>query len=118
MARLERERRTFPWRAPFNRHSQRKKRRDSRWNAQLEQLEHRCLLATGPILAGITTNDGNILSPAVTLHEAPQELTFRFDENQQIDVDRLDAIQVLRSNKDGQFGDGDDIVISPGSLPV
>ncbi len=118
MARLERERRTSRLRAPLNRNSKRQNRRDSRWHAHLEQLEMRCLLAAGPILAGITTNDGNILAPAVTLHEAPQELTFRFDQNQQIDIDTLDAIQVLRSNKDGQFGDGDDIAIVPGFVGI
>ena len=113
MARLERDRRKNLLHREFDRRSKRKMRQ-KHWVSQLEQLEHRCVLATGPILAGITTNDGNVLSSTSELNEAPQELTFRFDENQEIDVSTLDAIRVLRSNQDGLFGDGNDIVITPG----
>ena len=113
MARLERDRNRFSLRESFMRRAKHRTRL-SGWNARIEQLETRCLLATGPILAGITTNDGNVLAPNVVLNEAPRELTFRFDENQQIDVATLDAIQVIRSNLDDVFGDGDDVVVTPG----
>ncbi len=86
--------------------------------AHLESLEQRHLLSTNPVLAGITTNDGNILSENAVLNEAPRELTFRFDGNQEIDATTLGAIRVVRSNNDGDFDDDDNVVVSPGYVAV
>ena len=55
----------------------------------LENLEDRRLLAVGPQLVGVQTNDGDLLRedrPDQIRTIAPRELTFRFDENQQFDV--------------------------------
>lgn len=90
-----------------------KKNRNARRALNLEALEPRQLLAVGPQLVGVQPNVGEVLRGGDIRNIAPNDLTFRFDEGQQIDPDSLDAIEIVRS-VDGVFGNGDDIVIEPG----
>ncbi|QDV22465.1 DVUA0089 family protein [Aureliella helgolandensis] len=72
-----------------------------------------------PRLLSIAPNSGEIFSfnNTTTLLEAPTELTFRFDGASDIDESTLaGGIQVIRSGGDGVFGNGNDIVVSPGHL--
>ena len=54
---------------------------------QLEKLEDRMLLTTGPQLIGIQPTDGSLIQPseANIRNVAPVDLTFRFNENAAID---------------------------------
>ena len=71
----------------------------------LEQLEERRLLAIGPQLGGIQPNTGELIVDAKVLPAAPSNLTFRFDDQQQIDPGTLDGIRIKRSGGDGSFDD-------------
>ncbi|MEO8493908.1 MAG: hypothetical protein ABI614_02480, partial [Planctomycetota bacterium] len=72
----------------------------------LETLEPRQLLAIGPQLIGIQPNNDALLSfnKVDVRSVGPQELVFKFDENQTFDVNALrnnpGLIQITRSNKD------------------
>ena len=70
---------------------------------QVEVLDDRRLLATGPQLIGIQPNSGDLLKDGDVLNVAPRELTFQFNEGQSIDAASLDAIQLLRAGGDGDF---------------
>ncbi len=87
----------------------------------LEQLEDRRLMAVGPQLVSVRTSGGNFLNDGDTRNDALVDLTFRFNEGQQIDAATLDAIRLTRSGFDGVFGDpvdgfGDDVFLQPGFL--
>src|SRR4051812_29106616 len=92
----------------------RKKRRNSlQRNEQrrmlLELLEGRALMAIGPQLIGIQPNNDALLRFDRTdiRNVSPQELIFKFDENQRFSADDLrnnpGGLQITRSNKDGDF---------------
>ncbi len=83
----------------------------------LETLEARQLLA-GPELIGIQPNEGELIDNGSVRQVAPRVLTFRFDQDQQIDANTLDAIQLTRSGRDGLFGTSDDVRISPGLVTL
>ena len=83
---------------------------------QLEGLEARMLLTTGPQLIGIQPNDGSLLNDGDLRNVAPSDLTFRFDENSIIDTDTLDAITLTSIGPDQVFGSADDVQITPGFL--
>ncbi|EMI54063.1 peptidase domain protein [Rhodopirellula sallentina SM41] len=83
----------------------------------LETLEARQLLA-GPELIGIQPNEGELIDNGSVRQVAPRVLTFRFDEDQQIDANTLDAIQLVRSGRDGVFGTSDDVRIDPGLVTL
>ena len=70
----------------------------------LETLEDRRLLAGIPQLAGIQSNDGQLLDDGDVLNIAPRELVFSFNQAAEIDNATLGAIQILGSGQDGQFG--------------
>jgi len=79
------------------------RRRRSKRSLRIEPLEDRRLLATGPLLAGIQPNSGDLLRDGDILNVSPRELVFRFDEAANIDEATLGAIQVTRSGGDFQF---------------
>ncbi|TWU18034.1 hypothetical protein Poly21_01890 [Allorhodopirellula heiligendammensis] len=83
----------------------------------LETLEPRQLLA-GPQLIGIQPNEGELIDNGDVRQVAPRVLTFRFDEDQQIDTNTLDAIEITRSGRDGAFGTADDVAIQPGLVTL
>ncbi|MAR10467.1 MAG: hypothetical protein CL681_10895 [Blastopirellula sp.] len=83
---------------------------------QLEGLEDRLLLTTGPQLIGIQPNDGSLLNDGDLRDVAPSDLTFRFDENAVIDTDTLGAIQLTGAGADGVLDTSDDVVVTPGFL--
>ncbi len=83
----------------------------------LETLEQRQLLA-GPQLIGIQPNEGELIDDGDVRQIAPRVLTFRFDEDQQIDTNTLGAIQITRSGRDGAFGTADDVRIQPGLMTL
>lgn len=93
------------------------KSRDMRRRHLLESLEQRQLLA-GPQLIGIQPNEGELIVDGTVRDTSPRSLTFRFDENQQIDPNTLDAIQIRRAGPDEQFDTADDVVIQPGSVSL
>ena len=74
------------------------------------------LLAVGPRLAGINANDGSLLVDGETRNVAPRDLTFRFSDGQQIDPRTLNGIVITRSGLDGSFGDGADVIVTPGFI--
>ncbi|MDM4016262.1 GEVED domain-containing protein [Roseiconus lacunae] len=78
------------------------RRRDEKRKSLLENLENRQLLA-GPELIGIQPNEGDLLRDNDTLNFSPNELTFRFDDNSQIDPSTLDSIRITRAGEDNVF---------------
>ena len=110
------------FRAASMKRSNRSKIRDvTNRRLRLESLEPRQLLAVGPQLIAVSPNTGSILSDGAisTLNIAPQDFTFKFDDNQIIDADSLaGGIRITRSGMDGVFGDAQDVVISPGFLGI
>ena len=79
------------------------RREEIKHRMQLEKLEDRQLLATGPRLAGILANDGALLTADAIRDVAPKELVFRFNEGQTIDPATLSGIEITRSGFDGTF---------------
>lgn len=83
-----------------------------------EPLEQRLLLSISPTLVSIisdTPNEGDLVTNNVVLHQAPQQLTFRFDSGQTIDASTLaTGLQITRSGNDGVFGNGNDVVVATG----
>jgi hypothetical protein len=70
---------------------------------QLETLEDRRLLA-GLQLAGIASNQGNLINPGDIYTVAPNDLVFRFNDDARLDVESLqDGIEIIRSGSDGTF---------------
>ena len=75
--------------------------------------------AGGPRLLSIAPNSGDIFSfnNVNTLTEAPTELVFRFDGGSGISPATIaGGFKVVRANRDGVFGNGNDQVITPGYL--
>lgn len=93
------------------------KPRDLRRRQLIESLEQRQLLA-GPQLIGIQPNEGELIVDGTVRNTAPRSLTFRFDQDQQIDPATLGAIQITRDGPDDQFGTADDVRIQPGSVSL
>jgi hypothetical protein len=58
----------------------------------LETLEDRRLLAGVPVLAGIQTNNGDLLSDGDVLNVAPQELLLNFNQDAEIDPTSFTAV--------------------------
>lgn len=96
----------------------------------VETLEARQLLA-GPQLIGIQPNEGQLIdvrddqggiindsNQISVLELSPRVMTFRFDDNQQLDPDTLGAVQFLRAGDDSQLGTDDDVVITPGLVTL
>jgi hypothetical protein len=81
----------------------------------------------GPLLVGVQPNDGDLLplnnidddgiSQIGVRNVAPNSLTLRFDENQQIDPNTLGGVRVYRAGFDGEFQQ-DAIEITPGYMGV
>jgi hypothetical protein len=69
----------------------------------LETLEDRRLLAGVPELAGIQTNNGDLLSEGDVLNVAPQEIVLNFNQDAEIDPASLSSVTILRSGGDGDF---------------
>ena len=85
---------------------------------RFEPLEMRHLLTVGPHLVAIIPNQGEVIEDDGTRYTAPQELTFRFDEDQVIAADSLDGIQIERSGLDGVLDNENDISITPGFIGI
>jgi hypothetical protein len=97
-----------------------KRKRAAKREFLLEKLEDRTLLAiVGPQLAGIQPTDGDLLAldGSSVRSIAPRELTFRFDENQQIDPNTLNGVRIVRSGLDGDFANGV-VEVTPGYIGV
>ena len=84
---------------------------------KLEVLEDR-VVPTGPQLVSILPNTGLLIQNEDVLTAAPEELTFRFNQGQNIDPDTLGAITIQRSGFDDTFGDGNEISIVPGYVGI
>jgi hypothetical protein len=70
---------------------------------QLETLEERRLLA-GLQLAGIASNEGNLISQGDIYNVAPNDLVFRFNDGTVLDEASLEeGIEIIRSGSDGTF---------------
>ena len=69
----------------------------------LETLEDRRLLAGVPELAGIQTNNGDLLSEGDVLNVAPREIVLNFNQDAEIDLASLNSVTILRSGGDGDF---------------
>ena len=74
--------------------------------AQEFQVEEIVTELGEPVLDG-----GNLVS-------APTALTIRFSPDQEIDPSSLNGIRLTRAGLDGQFGDANDVVITPGNISV
>ncbi len=75
--------------------------------------------AGGPRVLSIAPNSGDIFSfnNVNTLTEAPTELIFRFDGSSGIDANTIArGIKLIRANRDGVLGNGNDQIITPGYL--
>ena len=84
----------------------------------LETLEARQLLAGGPYWVGTQPNTGELITDNSTVETAPRVLTLRFDEDQRLDPDTLDAVKISRAGDDGQLGTQDDVEIIPGLVSL
>lgn len=81
-----------------------RRRRETGRRLQLEHLEERQLLAVGPRLAGIQTNDGTLLREGQVRKTAPQELTFHFNDGADLDAATVvNGIRLTRAAEDSQF---------------
>src|SRR5262245_39188119 len=85
---------------------------------QVEKLEDRMLLAVGPQLVGINPNGEQVLVNGQVLRVAPTDLSFKFDQNQVIDPATLTGVRLTRANHDGNFNNGNEIIVSPGFLGI
>lgn len=97
-----------------------KRKRAAKRGLLLEKLEERTLLTVvGPRLSGIQPTDGELLplDGSGIRNIAPRDLTFRFDENQQIDPNTLGGIRIIRSGLDGDFSNGF-VEVTPGYIGV
>ncbi len=75
-------------------------------------------LPTGGPLLIATEVDGVSLGGGEVFDYAPQELTFRFSDGQEIDPNTLDGIVIRRAGGDGVVGNARDVVVEPGYLGV
>src|SRR6188768_3354123 len=83
----------------------------------LESLEDRRMMAVGPSLVAIVSNNGEFLDPGDTLNVAPREVTFRFSQGATIDPASIaNGFQLVRSGGDNVFGNANDVVVTPGFL--
>ncbi len=84
---------------------------------RIETLEDRRLLALGPQLQGVLPDTGSLLEDGEIRDVAPRELLFVFDEDQVLDAGTIPgAFQVERSGLDGSFGDGNEVIVTPGYI--
>ena len=77
---------------------------------RIEAFEDRKMFdigAAGPDLIAIIPNEGDLIQNNQTLHVAPRELLFRFEDGSVINPSTLGGIQIVRSGGDGVFGVGD-----------
>src|SRR5262245_34074339 len=80
------------------------RRQESGRRLHIENLESRQLLAVGPRLAGIQTNDGTLLREGQVRKTAPNELTFHFNDGADLDASTIaQGILLTRSGGDSQF---------------
>lgn len=100
-----------------NSNKKRTSKRQSRRQHLLETLETRQLLA-GPQLIGIQPNEGDLIVDGSTRDTAPRVLTFRFDEDQNINTGTFSGIQISRAGADDQLGTADDVRIEPGLVTL
>lgn len=100
-----------------NSNKKRTSKRQSRRQHLLETLETRQLLA-GPQLIGIQPNEGDLIVDGSTRDTAPRVLTFRFDEDQNINTGTFSGIQISRAGADNQLGTADDVRIEPGLVTL
>ncbi|WP_345683058.1 tandem-95 repeat protein [Novipirellula caenicola] len=75
-------------------------------------------MLAGPQLIGIQPNDGDLIVDGSVRDSAPSVLTFRFDQDQQIDANTLDGIRITRPGEDGIFQTADDLQITPGLVTL
>ena len=89
----------------------------------LEKLEDRRLMVTGPTLAALATNAGIALLsdtsaplvPGKIVQSRPTELDFTFAAGQKINAATLSTgLKLIGAGGDGKFGTADDIKITPG----
>jgi len=71
--------------------------------ALLESLESRQLMAVGPQLIAVQSNEGDVVSEGQILSSSPRELVFRFDDSSAIDPATLGGIQISRTGGDSAF---------------
>ncbi|TWT49075.1 hypothetical protein Pla22_42670 [Rubripirellula amarantea] len=105
---------------PQTRRTERERRAQRSVNKRrhlLETLESRQLLA-GPQLIGIQPNEGDLIVNNSVRDVAPRALTFRFDQDQQIDEATLGGIRITRAGDDGLLDTADDIRIEPGLVSL
>ena len=79
------------------------KRRTSKRSFRGETLEDRAMMAFGPQLVSIQPNSGDVLGNGVVRNIAPQQLSFVFDDSQQIDATSLAGIRITRAGFDNTF---------------
>jgi hypothetical protein len=86
-------------------------RQESR-RLHLEQLEDRRVMAVF-----VLPNNGELLNNGDTRTIAPQDLTFRFTDIPGLDSTTIaNGIQLRRAGGDGQFGQANDVVVTPGFI--
>ena len=75
---------------------------------------------TGPDLFGVRPDQQDLLEfeNENVLNIAPREMRLLFGAGADIDPATLDAIRVVASGGDGTFGDGNEIIITPGHAEV
>jgi len=83
----------------------------------VESLEGRRLLAFDFVSA--YPNVGTFITEGSVGHQAPQQITLRFSPGVTVDPATIaSGITVTRASHDGQFGNGNDVTVVPGSITV
>ncbi len=82
----------------------------------VESLEKRELLAGDFELISISPNFGAFITDGTVLSERPRELTFKFTPGETLNASTLGAIEIVGSGFDGNFSDGNEVVLTPGFI--
>ncbi|MBN1911069.1 MAG: VCBS repeat-containing protein [Pirellulales bacterium] len=71
-----------------------------------------------PELVAVLPNEGDKIHDGDSLQIAPRELTFQFNERQEIDPETVGAIRIVRSGGDNVIGNANDIPIEYGWIGI
>jgi len=97
-------------------------RKKARRALSLEPCEERLLMAIdGPRLLAAIPSTGTVINDNTVLEFAPREVLLRFDEaiaQNSLIINNVPSIIFGRAGADGVFGNGNDVLITPGFIGI